>query len=309
MRFLLSGIPFLFLVACASGTPQADSLLSRVYTNQASHLIEGVPFIEQKVGYCGPATLTMALQSAGRSVTVDEVAAQVYTPGMKGSLQADMISASRRQGMMAIPIEGFEALLEEVKAGHPVIVFENLSVSWLPQWHYAIVFGYDLRSQIVTMHSGPEAFKQWDIRKFERSWKLGGYWGLVVFNPQQTSASANELMHLSSASALELLGNLETANTAYQQILQRWPKSLGARIGLANIAYSRREYLRAVGFLYQAAVDHPESAIVWHNLAFAEAAVGNVAGARRNAVEALRRVKNDSRPIYANRLKEWIYPK
>lgn len=300
------GILVLFLMGCASATPQADALLVGSKNNPAAKVIGVVPFVEQTAGYCGPATLTMALQWAGKNISVEELSSQVYTPGMKGSLQTDMISASRRQGMMAFPIEGFAALIQEINAGHPVIVFENLSVSWYPQWHYAIVFGYDLSAQKVTMHSGPEAFKNWDIRKFERSWSLGGYWGLVVLKPDQLSASANELAHASAAASLERIGKIEEANTAYQKILQRWPRSLVAHIGLANIAYTKRDYKRAVIFLDQARVDHPDSAVVWHNLVFAEAAAGNALEARRSALEALKHATPESRIEYADSLKEWL---
>lgn len=294
------------LVGCATSTPQADALLTKVYDGPSSHVIEGVPFVKQSAGHCGPATLTMALQWAGRNISVDELAPQVYTPGMKGSLQSDMISATRRQGMMAIPIEGFEALLVELRANHPVIVFENLSLSWLPQWHYALVFGYDLRNQKVLMHSGPEAFKNWDLRKFERSWSLAGYWGLVILRPDQLSASADELAHIGAAAGLEQVGHLEAAKRSYQEILKRWPKSLLAQLGLGNIAYSQMDFVRARQILKKAKMDHPTSAIAWHNSAFAEGAAGNKSEARRSAVEALRWVSAGSRPYYLDSLKEWL---
>lgn len=294
------------LVGCASATPQADSLLLKEYDGPSTYTILGVPFVNQNAGHCGPATLAMALQSAGRNISVNELVSQVYTPGMKGSLQNDMISAARRQGMIAIPIEGFEALLIELRANHPVIVFENLSLSWLPQWHYALVFGYDLSSQTILMHSGPEAFKNWDLRKFERSWSLGGYWGLVILPPDQLSASSGELAHISAASGLEQVGYLEAAKTAYQEILKRWPKSLVAQVGLGNIAYSQMDFVTAHKILQKAKMDHPTSAIAWHNAALAEGAVGNKAEAHRSAVEALKWVSADARPFYVDSLKEWL---
>lgn len=303
---MLLGVFAAFSLGCASATPQVDALLAGANTLPPTHMIEGVPFVAQGTGHCGPATLKMALQWSGKNISVDSLISQVYTPEMKGSLQADMISASRRQGMIAIPIEGFEALLQEINGDHPVIVFENLSVSWLPQWHYAIVFGYNLPSEKVIMHSGPEAFKSWDLRKFERSWSLGDYWGLVVLQPDHLSASANELAHVSAASSLEQIGQIEAASKAYQQILQRWPKSLIARIGLANISYLKKEYSRAVDFLRQATVDDPQSAVAWHNLVFAEARAGNAMEARRSALEAIRLASPDSRDLYVANLKEWL---
>jgi len=263
----------LLLSACVSATPQADRLLLDTRNLPKSSHIEGVPFIPQSANYCGPATLTMALNWAGENITLEELAPQVYTPGMKGTLPIDMLSAARRQGVMAIPMSGLNDLFLEINAGNPVIVFENLALSWLPQWHYALVFGYDVSSEKVTMHSGPEAFKQWDLRKFERSWKLGEYWGLVILKKGQLSASADEMSHVKAAAALEKLGKFTEAESAYRTILNRWPQSLISKLGRANIAYSQKDFRSAVGFLKQASREHPGSQMVAHNLLIAEKAL------------------------------------
>lgn len=271
MKTLLGLMIAFLLVGCASATPQADALFMQELAFPNSAMIPDVPFIQQREGYCGPATLAMVLRWAGRDVSADSLASQVFTPGLKGSLQSDMISASRRIGMMALPIEGMSALLEEVHAGHPVIIFENLSVSWLPQWHYAVVIGYDLPNRKIIMHSGPEAFKQWDIQTFERSWILGNYWGLVVLPPEQLARTPSELAHSAAASALESIGQDQSAGKAYRRILQQWPKSLVARVGLANIEYKRKNYRDALELLRKASLEHPESKVVHHNLSVVEA--------------------------------------
>ncbi|WP_413289192.1 PA2778 family cysteine peptidase [Bdellovibrio sp. HCB337] len=263
----------LILVGCASATPQTESLLVNARDLPKATAIEGVPFVEQAANHCGPATLTMAMNWAGKNVTVEEVTPMVFTPGAKGTFQSDMISASRRQGLVAIPLEGMNDLLKEVSAGNPVVVFENLGLTWYPQWHYAVVFGYDLQHQYVLMHSGLEANKRWDLRRFERSWKLGDYWGLVVLPPGKLSATADELSHMKAASALEQIGKIEDAHQAYQAILTRWPKSLTAAIGMGNIAYTKKDYSAAVRILKQASQYHPENAALKNNLAVAEEAV------------------------------------
>lgn len=271
---LYSSILLVFLSACASSTKQADALSqAELHIPQVTEL-KGVPFIEQKVGHCGPATLTMALEWAGKPDKLAEVTSQVYTPGSKGSFQVDMISSARRQGMMAIPITGVQNLLLEVSAGHPVIVFENLALSWFPQWHYAIVFGYDLHNQTVLMHSGPEAFKRWDMRRFERSWKLADYWGLVILPPGKLAATSSELSHSQAAAALEQLGYLSEAESAYQSILSKWPQSLTALIGRANLAYSKGELATAEKFLLLATQNHPQSSEAWNNLSVVQRQLG-----------------------------------
>jgi hypothetical protein len=257
------------LIGCASATPQSENLLKNPPATLPRRTeIPGVPFLRQADNYCGPATLTMVLQWSGeKNLSVDDVAQQVFTPGMKGTFQTDMISAGRRRGRMALPLHGMKDLLTEVAAGHPVIVFENLSVKWWPQWHYAVVFGYDLDAQKVLMHSGPEAEKRWDLKTFERSWKLGDYWGLVVLPPDQRAATADELAHMKAAAALEQIGKETEAKTAYQTVLSHWPKSFAARVGLGNLAYRQGRHREAAKYFREALKIDPSSDMVRHNLA------------------------------------------
>lgn len=304
MKTLVAILSFAILgTGCASSTKQVDSLLARSHEYPPTKEIADVPFIKQEAGLCGPATLAMAFTWAGRKSTADEVAPLVYTPGAKGTFQTDMITAARREGFTAIPISGFDALLTEIDAGHPVIVFENLAVSWLPQWHYAIVYGYDLKQEIVVLHSGPHRAKHWDIRKFERSWKLGDYWGLVVLPSDQLAASAGELEHALAAAALEQIGRHEEATNAYQAILNKWPTSLSGLIGMGNWAFSAGNYVDAVGYLQIATKAHPSSSAAWHNLALAETEARMSISAQESARRAVETAPQESRNRYQESLR------
>lgn len=295
-RALLIGLT-LALQGCVTKARQTDELLLSVPKGlPRSAEIPNVPFIDQSIGHCGPATLAMAMNWIGVKISADDLARQVYTPGMKGSFQSDMISASRRNSMMAVKIEGLSALLSEIHAGHPVIVFENLALTWLPQYHYALVYGYDLDQEVAIMHSGPEKGKRWDLRKFERSWMLGDYWGLVVLPPGKLSASGSEIAHLQAAAGLEQISKTEEAHKSYSAILERWPESLGALIGLGNIAYTRKDYLVAVTYLRHAVSLHASSAAAWRNLSIAEAAAGLEKESKASAARAIRLAMPEEEP-------------
>jgi tetratricopeptide (TPR) repeat protein len=307
MRLILLLLVAISLEGCASRPLQTD----KFFANQnlqlpQSHVIEGVPFIRQEIGHCGPATLAMVMNWLGKNVSADDLAKQVYTPGMKGSLQLDLVSASRRHGLLAIPIQGLDALLTEVAAGHPVIIFENLGLSWFPQWHYAVVFGYDLDKRTLTMHSGPDAILVSDIRRFEKDWMLGEYWGLVVLSPGELSATADEFAHIKAASSLEQLKELNEAYKSYSKILERWPESLAANIGSANIAFERKDIKGAEGFLLRATVAHPESSVAWHNLAIAYGALNQKVNAQKAARRAIELAAADVKPVYYKSLREWL---
>lgn len=125
------------------------------------------------------------------------------------------------------------------------------------------------------------------MRKFERSWMLADYWGLAVLPPSELSATASELDHMNSAAALEKIGRTEEAMTSYQKIIERWPQSLSALLGLANLQYSKKNYRRATEYLTQATRLHPRSAAAWHNRALAEKAGRQNKRARKSAMIAL----------------------
>jgi ABC-type bacteriocin/lantibiotic exporter with double-glycine peptidase domain len=144
--------------------------------NQASgnvppyHELSAVPFFPQEAYQCGPASLAMALAWSGLEIDPVELAPQVYTPSLKGSLQPAMITAARRHGRVAYPVSGANALLKEIAAGHPVIVLQNLGLSWVPAWHYAVVIGYDLDKAMIVLHSGITNRKATALNTFENTW-------------------------------------------------------------------------------------------------------------------------------------------
>src|SRR5689334_221594 len=114
-RFLVLVMCALVLSACATAGRQTREVLdlpASVLPRTAQ--TKPIPFIDQTQNYCGPATLAMAMQSAGHQVSVEDLAPKVLASGSKGSLQEDLISASRREGMLAIPIEGMQNLLIEI---------------------------------------------------------------------------------------------------------------------------------------------------------------------------------------------------
>ena len=97
-----------------------------------------MPFFPQEDLYCGPAALATALNWAGDKVTQEQLAPEVFTAAREGTLRPDMLAAARRHGKFAVAFDDLKSLLTEIEAGHPVIVFQNLALSWYPQWHYAV---------------------------------------------------------------------------------------------------------------------------------------------------------------------------
>ena len=78
-------------------------------------------------------------------------------PQLKGSLQAEMIAATRPYDRIAYRVApNLGALLATLAEGHPVLVLQNLGVDSVPFWHYAVAIGYDAARNEVLLRSGIE---------------------------------------------------------------------------------------------------------------------------------------------------------
>ncbi len=143
------------LGGCAA--PQTRAIIDSPQDLLPGARVASVPFFPQERFHCGPAALAMALAWSGLSVTSEQMVPEVYTPGREGTLPADIVSAARRHGRLAVPVGGLSGVLAEISAGHPVIVFQNLGFAVLPYWHFALAIGYDLDAGTISLHSGREA--------------------------------------------------------------------------------------------------------------------------------------------------------
>lgn len=268
-RWLLGLACLLSSLGCATRAVHVDSILQNGPSVPLVHTVPNVEFVDQDTYYCGPAVVTMTLRWNGVAADVAHVAEKVFTPGLEGSLPMDVISAHRRYGMLAMPVNSLSSLLKEVAANNPVIVFQNLALSWAPQWHYALVVGYDLTQKKIILHSGHHAYVAMDINDFEYTWNLADHWGLVVVSPDKLASSASELDHVKAAVALEQMKNVSDAEISYQRILEKWPNNLVALIGAANIAYQKGNRGRAIHWLRHAVKFHPKSVAAKNNLSIA----------------------------------------
>jgi len=235
-------VAFLLLLIIAVGFPSCATVpmpwpQSGEY-DPGNYEIESVPFFPQKAFQCGPASLAMVLAWSGIAVDPDQVAQEVFTPSQRGTLQPAMITAARRHGRIAYPISGPDALLREIAAGHPVVVLQNLGLSWSPFWHYAVGIGYDLNAGFVIVHSGNTPRRHLCLRVFENTWARSDHWALVVLPPTELPVTATQDAFVSAVLGLEKAGQLRAALEGYHTALQRWPDSLGALMGLGNSHYA-----------------------------------------------------------------------
>lgn len=250
--------------------------------------LASTPFYPQERYQCGPASLAMSLATAGIDVTPDALKPQVYVPQREGSLQPEMLAAARRNGAVAMTIPpSLDALLTELAAGHPVLVLQNLSLSWMPLWHYAVAIGYDLEREEITLRSGTTERLAMSLYTFDKTWERGNRWAMVTLAPGSLPSTAGESTVVDALVAFEKTGDASRARKAYASALQRWPHNLVLQLGLGNTAYAAGDRSAAAAAFRQATQAHPDNAPAFINLATVLLELGEVKQARHAAEHAL----------------------
>ncbi|AMO21891.1 PA2778 family cysteine peptidase [Ramlibacter solisilvae] len=249
--------------------------------------LSAVPFFPQEDYQCGPAALATVLQSAGIARTPAELTSQVYLPQRQGSLQVELLGASRRSGAVPYVLRGQPGdLLREVAAGHPVVVLQDVGGPLRTQWHYAVVVGFDLAGKTLLLRSGTFQRLVMSVDEFDRSWAKAERWAFVALPPDRLPATASETDYVAAAADFERV-SAALGPDAYRTALRAWPKNLFARLALGNAAYRARQLEQAQTQYRQATLDHPDSGDAWNNLAqvlFEQSRPDEAADAARRAV-------------------------
>lgn len=229
--------------------------------------LKTVPFFPQKAHQCGPAALAMALNWSGLPVSLEDLTDEVFTPTRKGSLQTALISAARRHGRIAYISTGMDVIFSEVAAGHPVIILQNLGLSWYPVWHYSVVVGYNIPKKFVILRSGATARKIMASRVFEKTWARSNYWGLLILRPEQLPSMAKKDLFLEAVLGLEKARRFRAAIHGYKTALTRWPQNLTVLMGIGNCHYALGELKDAESAFRETVRLHPKEGSVLNNLA------------------------------------------
>jgi len=287
--------PFLgvLLAGCASQPPSFSSLDTADDLPPRTE-IEAVPFFAQKRHHCGPASLAMVLNHHGVPRKPAELAPEVYLPAREGSLGVEMLASARRQGMLALRLEGeMSALFREVAAGHPVVVLQNLGLNWFPRWHYAVVVGFDREAGEVILRSGLDARRVTGMGVFERTWARSGHWAMIVLPPGRLPVASSSAAVVTAAAGLERLGMTAAALKGYRSAARRWPDDHLVLMALGNGEYAIGNHARAEAAFRRDLGHHPGAAEAWNNLAYALAEQGCLQVARK-AVECATRLEPDN---------------
>jgi len=229
------------LGGCATG-PELQALRE---AGSAVELTE-VPFFAQDEYQCGPAALATVLVSGGVEVTPQQLVPMVYVPDRRGSLQAELLAATRSHGRVPYVLgKTLVPILEELRSGQPVLVLQNLGLDRWPVWHYAVLIGFDPDKQQFLLRSGKTRRQQSHARSFLASWDRAGRWSMVTVPANDPPASADVLGWLQAVAPFESTGDLESAVEGYEAAVARWPEAAMAWTALGNARYLQQQFAMA----------------------------------------------------------------
>jgi len=133
---------FFFLIAVTlSGCSQTFFYYDYQFKGEGRY-IQGVPSFPQEENYCGPAALAGVLNYWGHKVSQEEIAKEVFTTRIKGTITVDMINYAKRAGFRASPYKGsIENIQSEINQVHPLIIYLDTGYKIAPKGHYIVVVG------------------------------------------------------------------------------------------------------------------------------------------------------------------------
>lgn len=203
--------------------------------------LQQVPFFAQQEFQCGPAALATVLRADDVAITPEHLVPEIYVPGRKGSLQAELLAATRRHGRVPYVLPpSLAPVLAELQAGRPVLVLQNLGLRRWPLWHYAVLVGFDPGNESFLLRSGEKFRLQVSARAFLASWERGDHWAMVVTSPSTLPASADATRWLQAVAPFESTGKFDEASTGYEVATARWPQDAAAWTALGNVRYRQQ---------------------------------------------------------------------
>lgn len=268
---LRRAVPALLLLSallsgCAGLGPEAREALAP-FDHPVT--IERVSFFPQTELHCGPAALATVLDHSGVSVDYSALVERVYLPGRGGTLQVELLATARSLNRVPWALPGNPAaVLDEVAAGRPVLVLENLGFRRLPVWHYAVVIGFDPQSGEIIQHSGTDAYLATPLRRWLRDWQLAGRWALITLPPDQLPLDPDRDRWLRTLADFEATAEAQAALTAWQTAAERWPDRPLVWLGQGNTHYRLGEIERAMASFERAHGLDPEQPAAAFNLAW-----------------------------------------
>lgn len=271
-----------FISGCVFNANYSD--LNVGYVN-----LESTPFFPQSEYQCGPAALSTLLVSSGVQVLPYELVSRVYIPQRKGSLQIEMIAATREFGRIPYVLNPeVSDILDELHHGRPVLVFQNLGWRIKPVWHYAVVIGYDPDVQEFLLRSGTDAEARLSVNKFLRSWQLAGSWAFIALKSGELPVNVDVDRYFQALTDMSRNSSKQFMLELYLKTSKKFSGETFVWFALGNAYLQLNRHEQAVWSYLQALKLDPTHIAVRNNLAYSLGQLSCYDRALNHANEAVR---------------------
>ena len=171
--------PFSFLLAFLLSFLFSCAPPSRLPQGIGSGFIEKVPFYPQEAYQCGPASLAGVLNYWGVKVSPGDIAAEIFSPRARGTLDIDMVLYARKMGLKATKYRGsWEDLRKNIDSRHPLIVLVDEGFWVYQKNHFMVVVGYE--DSVLIVNSGKEKHRSIGRDTFLKTWERTRFWTLRI---------------------------------------------------------------------------------------------------------------------------------
>lgn len=232
----------IWISGCASG-PSLSHHLRQPATRE---ILNSVNFVPQDQKLCGPVVLKMANEYHQPARPLSDYKNLVYLEKLEGTLKTDLLAGARRLGLSPYAVPTVATMLEQVEHHQPVVVFQNLGLSWLPAWHYSLLVGFHSGKNLVYVHGGNKPYEALSFDRFVSTWRRGGEWAYVLVPASQVPSHAPFEEALDNGIVFERLEKTDQALELYSAMANRWPERFEPHLGRAQIFYQRGRHHQAL---------------------------------------------------------------
>jgi len=266
----------LLLLILLSGCVTQRAALPDEWPQLEKLVLTDTPFYPQSAYQCGPASLASILQSSGIPVTPDQLTKQVYLPQRQGSLQLDLIGATRRNGRIPYQLPpNIMAIRNELMQSRPVLIMQNLGLRNLPRMHYAVVIGMTPSTNEIILHSDTRKNLSMDVNKFLRSWDLADRWAIVSLKPGELPADNDPLQFIKAVAGYAIVTKDSAVLKSHASAVKRWPDYHLAWFSYAVAQQASGNPQDAIRYYRQSLLISPDYVPSRNNLALLYAEAGN----------------------------------
>lgn len=199
--------------------------------------LDGVPYFPQDDLQCGPAALASLLHTAQRPTDVGVLRTWMFTPGLAGTLQQDVLGAARRAGTVPIRVAPtLDAVAAQLALGRPVLVLLNLALPRWPRWHYAVVTAIDARAGRIRVGGAQGEADSFRARDFQRAWGYADGWAIVTVRPDEVPTGLAAHAVIDGVAAFEVAAPPRLARQAYLAALAVHADAPELHFGAGNTA-------------------------------------------------------------------------